>query len=319
KEPQAAAAPSLDVPAAVLKQPPTPESPEFLPAKPLPADDPFLASEPGPAATARTTETDFNASRTQLTPPAASEVPLDVPETPRRIEPTPPSTPAMSVPRSAALPVEPDPFGDTPREVELPAQPQVPLPTGETPPPMLVTTARVPSPAVRPAINTGAYVVQPGDDFWKISKQVYGTGRYFQALAKHNAATVADPGRMQPGTRVATPPAQQLDALYKAEIPLGEAPQVQALRQTHPDRYAPDAQPGFFIDRSGQPMYRIGSSDTLSAIAKNHLGRSSRWQQIFAMNRDILKDGNTLSVGAILKLPADASQVQMVGFDQQNR
>lgn len=319
EEPQAAAAPSMDVPAAVLKQPPTPESPEFLPAKPLPADDPFLAPEPRPAANARTTETNFNPSPAELTPPATTEVPLDVPETPRRMEPTPPSAPVMSVPRTAVLPVEPDPFGDTPRQVELPAQPQVPLPTGETPPPMLVTTARVPSPVVRPAINTGAYVVQPGDDFWKISKQVYGTGRYFQALAKHNAATVADPGRMQPGTRVATPPAQQLDALYKAEIPPGEAPQVQTLRQNHPDRYAPDAQPGFFIDRTGQPMYRIGSSDTLSAIAKNHLGRSSRWQQIFAMNRDILKDGNTLSVGAILKLPADASQVQMVGFDQQNR
>ena len=66
-------------------------------------------------------------------------------------------------------------------------------------------------------------------------------------------------------------------------------------------------------------MYRVGSTDTLSSIARNHLGRSSRWVQIYQMNRDILKDGNTLSVGATLKLPGDASQVQVVGSREGSR
>ena len=66
-------------------------------------------------------------------------------------------------------------------------------------------------------------------------------------------------------------------------------------------------------------MYRIASEDTLSDIAQRHLGRSSRWVQIFEMNRDVLKDGNTLKVGALLRLPADASRVEMVGGTRQYR
>ncbi len=318
-EEPAPAAPLMEAPRPVQDRGASNETTEFQPAQALPADDPFLTPEPPQALSTPVRGSGSNSRPVEFAPPAAAEVPLSVPQEPRRVELPPTSTPAMSAPRTVAPPVEPDPFGDTTPEVELPAQPSVPLPKVDPPQPMRVTTARAPSPAPRPAVSAGTYVVQPGDDFWKISKQVYGTGRYFQALAKHNAATVADPGKMQPGTRVTTPPVQQLEALYRAEVPLGEAPGVQALRQNHPDRYAPDAQPGFFIDAAGQPMYRIGSSDTLSTIARNHLGRSSRWQQIFAMNRDILKDGNTLSVGAILKLPADASQVQMIGFDKQNR
>jgi nucleoid-associated protein YgaU len=59
-------------------------------------------------------------------------------------------------------------------------------------------------------------------------------------------------------------------------------------------------------------MYRIGKNDSLNTIARDHLGRSTRWIQIFEMNRDQLKTPNDLKVGAVLRLPLDASAVRVV-------
>jgi nucleoid-associated protein YgaU len=56
----------------------------------------------------------------------------------------------------------------------------------------------------------------------------------------------------------------------------------------------------------------VGKNDTLTGIAARHLGRSSRWVQVLGMNRDQLKDGNSLKIGMVLKLPQDASQVSVV-------
>jgi len=68
---------------------------------------------------------------------------------------------------------------------------------------------------------------------------------------------------------------------------------------------------GFFIGPNGQPLFRIGKGDTLTDIAEKHLGRTARWTQVVGMNRNLLKDGNTLKIGMVLQLPHDASQVAL--------
>jgi hypothetical protein len=37
------------------------------------------------------------------------------------------------------------------------------------------------------------------------------------------------------------------------------------------------------------------------------------------MNRNVLQDGNSLKIGTVLKLPADASRVQVVGTQREFR
>lgn len=267
--------------------------------------------------------------------------PLDEPAT------TTSSPSPQGSPRMTPLPTEADPFetaSSSPVE-QLAALPQPTLPRGETrtattalptldPEPQPVprtnpipsatgTTAKrdedfpsVTRSAPVPALeNTGSYVVQPGDNYWTISKQLYGSGRYFQALAKHNASVAADPQKLKPGMQIATPPGSELETRYRAEMPLTATNPTATSQPTNSGGRAPrdgEADPGFFLDSDGVPRYRIGTADTLSLIARNHLGRSSRWVQIYEMNRDILKDGNTLSVGTVLHLPPDASQVQSV-------
>jgi|GEM_PF-1171456 len=323
---ETAEAPDLgfeDIPVAMQPARPVTSAPTAAPAEPL--DDPF-ATTPEVKISTRTTA-DMPTPVEELPSidaPMRPSLPVEVPEEnvaarpissrpaefpdlePTKVATTAPSLMPTEVPpvsQPPATTAEPDPFGISLGETEFPAAKPISVPARSAP---------VASLSSGLATNTGTYEVQLTDSFWTISKQVYGTGRYYQALAKHNAAIVSDPQKLKPGSRVETPPADILETRYRAEIPLAAA-------GTASNPSSTDLESGFFVDAAGKAMYRVGSNDTLSSISKAHLGRASRWIQIFEMNRQILKDGNTLKVGTELQLPADASQVQMVDFQQPSR
>jgi nucleoid-associated protein YgaU len=166
------------------------------------------------------------------------------------------------------------------------------------------------------ASDTGDYyVVQPQDNFWSISRKKYGTSRYFHALAELNKARIPDPGRMRPGMKVSTPPAEVLEERYGQFLPPGTKVQVTSAEEIS----AKSAPTGFIVSADGTPKYRTGDHDTLSDIAAKHLGRSSRWIQIYEMNRDKLSSPNQLKVGIELALPGDASNVAVSTEDDERR
>jgi nucleoid-associated protein YgaU len=49
--------------------------------------------------------------------------------------------------------------------------------------------------------------------------------------------------------------------------------------------------------------YTVKSGDTLSAIAKQHLGDANAYMKIFEANRDQLSDPNLIKPGQVLKIP----------------
>ena len=160
-----------------------------------------------------------------------------------------------------------------------------------------------------------SYVVQPQDNFWTISRKKYGTARYFRALAELNKSHVPDPTRMRPGAKVSTPPAEILETRFAQFLPKGTAVEVAS-----GERPAGKSGPaGFFTSAEGKPMYRTGEKDTLSNIAARHLGRSSRWIQIYEMNRDKLATPNQLKIGTELALPGDASNVAVTNDNSDRR
>ncbi|NQV25837.1 MAG: LysM peptidoglycan-binding domain-containing protein [Rhodopirellula sp.] len=189
-------------------------------------------------------------------------------------------------------------------------------------------------------VNSGTYTVQEGDSYWNISRKVYGTAKYFQVLADHNSKTIPDPQKMKTGVVVQTPDASVLQARLKTvtrTAPTALAGRIDASGRA--DRAASSGSSGSassfqgLTDRSvvvnrrseienepsgilfneqGYPMFRIGESDTLTSIASDHLGRASRWQQVYNMNRDQLQSPDKLQIGMLLKLPADASRVPLV-------
>lgn len=159
------------------------------------------------------------------------------------------------------------------------------------------------------------YVVQPQDTFWTISRKKYGTARYFMALAELNKPHVPDPTRMRPGVKVSTPPAEILETRFAQYLPKGSALEVTAGERPA----AKSAPAGFFVSSDGKPMYRTGEKDTLSDIAARHLGRASRWIQVFEMNRDKLSSPNQVKVGTELALPSDASNVALTNDNDDRR
>lgn len=177
--------------------------------------------------------------------------------------------------------------------------------------------------APRPLIAGDSYQIEPSDNYWTISRKKYGTGRYFMALAQHNAQVITDPKRMKPGVTISTPAAEALERTYPQLIPRAAtidpvqtasvaSVSIPAAAQAPAPVEDPEAAAGFFVANDGTPMYRVGREDTLSGIAQRHLGRSSRWVQVYELNRDVLIDGNTLKIGTMLRLPADASRVDVV-------
>ena len=54
---------------------------------------------------------------------------------------------------------------------------------------------------------------------------------------------------------------------------------------------------------SGATTYTVKSGDTLSKIAKEHLGDANAYMEIFDANRDQLSDPDKIKPGQVLKIP----------------
>lgn len=153
------------------------------------------------------------------------------------------------------------------------------------------------------------YTAEAGDNYWTISRKQYGMGRYFAALAEYNKARIPDPRKLKPGMKVVIPTSAALTEKY-AHLISGAEPSKTYAPQTADAAGGAIQQVGFFVDPTGQPLYRVAEGDTLSDIAQSTLGRSSRWVQIYGLNRENLKTPNDLKLGMVLRLPQDASGVQ---------
>ena len=139
--------------------------------------------------------------------------------------------------------------------------------------------------------------VKLNDNYWTISKRTYGTARYFSSLALYNQHRVPDPKKLRPGMKVLIPAASVLEERYP------EFFRNQQRRSAQPS--------GYFLKPDGTPAYRVGERETLSEISQKHLGRASRWIQIYRLNQQTLKDPNKLKLGTVIVLPDDATDVHL--------
>jgi nucleoid-associated protein YgaU len=154
--------------------------------------------------------------------------------------------------------------------------------------------------AENPLRNDGKYEVQPNDSFWTISQRVYGSGAYFRALAEVNRSKVARPDRLQPGLVISTPPITQLERDYADFCPRPNR------REAIRNRAAGAATLAAY---SGERIYVVQEGDTLTSIARNELGKVSRWAEIYQLNREALgKDYDYLTPGMKLAMPPREGQ-----------
>ncbi len=149
--------------------------------------------------------------------------------------------------------------------------------------------------AQNPLRADGMYEVLPNDSYWTISQRVYGSGAYFKALAEANRGKAARPDRLSPGLLISTPPVAQLEKDYPDFCP--RANHREAVR----NRANGTASLAAY---SGGRTYVVQEGDTLWSIARNELGKVSRWADIYQLNREALgKDYDYLTPGMKLVLP----------------
>jgi polar amino acid transport system substrate-binding protein len=56
---------------------------------------------------------------------------------------------------------------------------------------------------------------------------------------------------------------------------------------------------------AGQEIYRVAQGDTLSIIARTQLGKTSRWTEIWDLNKERIPDPNLIEIGWELIVPKD--------------
>jgi nucleoid-associated protein YgaU len=145
----------------------------------------------------------------------------------------------------------------------------------------------------------GTYEIQPNDSFWTISEKLYGTGAFFKALAEHNRKKISQEDRLPVGEVIAAPDVAQLEKAYPELCP------KPAHRETDKQRTAGVGTLGQYA--TGR-SYVVQEGDTLFDIARNELGKASRWAEIYELNRDQLgSDYNYLPRGLQLVLPPNDS------------
>jgi LysM repeat protein len=55
---------------------------------------------------------------------------------------------------------------------------------------------------------------------------------------------------------------------------------------------------------AGGATYTVQAGDTLSGIAKQHLGDANAYMKIFDANKDVLSDPDKIKAGQVLKIPS---------------
>ncbi len=232
-----------------------------------------------------------------------SEVPsLAPPPEEEIIEPTP----RAPLGREIATPVEPieeTPAEEQPAEEQPIAEPvaaptRPPFRTLGTEPRQVAEERQVAN--VEPSYpENGKYTVQPNDTLWSVSEKVYGTGRYFKAIAEHNRSTLPRPGQLAVGTVISVPPVNELEQRYPALCP----------KQRKSALVKPRTVQASTRQRMGRgDVYVVEEGDTLFDIARHELGKASRWAEIYELNRDTLgEDFDYLQPGTELAMPQRAA------------
>ena len=117
-----------------------------------------------------------------------------------------PQQPAAEPQQAEAVDVAPEPAAEAPAEPEVAA-----ADTQDAPVPTESETAT----EALDAVKDGRVVIQPGNNLWRISKVLYGTGTKFTVIYEANKNQIRDPDRIYPGqifmTPNVVPPAETID------------------------------------------------------------------------------------------------------------
>lgn len=191
-----------------------------------------------------------------------------------------------------------------------------------------------------PEVESEPHVVVSGENFWTISKDYYGSGRYYIALWKANHQLVSAPDKLAVGMTVRIPPPESLDrsliepartpratastspsSVHRTARPVSKNGRTQAsvrnveltlpvadtLEESSPrssqrDEDAADDS----VDRPRRKPYKVRRNETARSIARDLLGSPGRYKEILELNSNVLDEHDVIAAGQIIELPEDA-------------
>jgi nucleoid-associated protein YgaU len=189
-------------------------------------------------------------------------------------------------------------------------------PPSTTPQPTPARTV-IPNPTTTPAVPANpdrVHIVAPGDNVYKIAKEYYGDGKAWRKLAKYNKLN--EEAQLKVGEKLSIPTSEAL---------LGKKPTTSVLPITITALPAPINTPapigsrnksgGTAIQLTGNRTishaaparshtYTVKKGDTLAQIAQRELGNARRAREIIELNKNTIKDPDSVPLGAVLTLPA---------------
>ena len=134
-----------------------------------------------------------------------------------------------------------------------------------------------------PAIAVETHRLQPGDTLAGLAMSYYGSERYVRLLLDSNPQ-ITNPDRLRVGSIVKIPPVPA-DDRSSASKP-----------QSMPRKSAPPT--------GKNRTYTVQSGDSFYAIAQSQLGEASRWNELFELNKVLVKgDPKRLQIGQVISLP----------------
>lgn len=147
--------------------------------------------------------------------------------------------------------------------------------------------APTPPAATANAVPQRIIRVESGATLSGLAHKYLGNANRWEALLDANKDQLKRPEDLQPGMELKLPTDAPATADATANRPAAIAPREAATTTT-----------------SNAKTYTVVSGDSLSAIAKKHLGNESAWYQLYEANRDVMSSADDLSVGVTLKIPA---------------
>jgi hypothetical protein len=199
--------------------------------------------------------------------------------------------------------------------------------------PGAIITKEYPRPQVQvTATEIRSYTPKQGETYATISRLFYGHEKYEAALAQFNKERNARLASVWPGEPIkypsdkeylerkyptlinATAPRSPLDAsgptsryvqptdIQAVEARVSQPPPKPSVAPTKVGGAVPSSSTG----RASTPRYLVRPNDSLYSIAQKTMGKGDRWNEIYALNKEVLRDPNQPEVGLLLKLPADA-------------
>ena len=150
---------------------------------------------------------------------------------------------------------------------------------------------------------------QRGETFSSLSQRLYGDTNYAVALAAFNKEEgFVKMDQPEANEWVAKPNREILDQRFPHLIRRLTPSNINNLRNQATMNTGTDAAAKTAAANANYPTYRVGKGEQLFEVARKTLGDGYRWSEIYALNKDLLRDSTELRPDMMLKLPLEAKK-----------